>query len=176
MHLNRNVEAVSVKMVQELREKGAEVVIALSRLSRKENKRLAESVEGIHAILGGSSHEETPEPLFVRGPNGWETLLAESGAYGAFIGKLLLDVRNGRISRQGTSWNLLRVTPEAGSHKEVERIARTLEGRLNEALISTVGIFENNADGRSLTVRSGESSLGNFTPPPCGGGSIRTSR
>ena len=162
VHLNRNVEAVSVKMVQELREKGAEVVIALSRLSKKENKRLAESVEGIHAILGGSSHEETPEPLFVRGPNGWETLLAESGAYGAFIGKLLLDVRNGRISRQGTSWNLLRVTPEAGSHKEVERIARTFEGRLNEALISTVGIFENSVDGRSLSVRSGESPLGNF--------------
>lgn len=162
VHLHRNVEAVSAKMVHELGEKGAGVVIALSRLSREENKRLAASVEGIHAILGGSSHEETPEPLFVRGPNGWETLLAESGAYGAFIGKLLLDVTNGRISRQGTTWNLLRVTPEAGSHQEVERIARTFEGRLNEALITTVGIFENSADGRSFTVRTGESPLGNF--------------
>ena len=162
VHLNKNIQTVSLRMISELREKGAEVVIVLSRLSREENRRLAESVEGIHAILGGSSHEETPEPLFVRGPNGWETLLAESGAYGAFIGKLLLDVRNGRISRQGTSWNLLQVTPEAGSHQEVERIARTFEGRLNEALISTVGIFENYADGRALTVRSGESPLGNF--------------
>jgi 5''-nucleotidase/2'',3''-cyclic phosphodiesterase and related esterases len=131
VHLNKNIQTVSLRMISELREKGAEVVIVLSRLSREENRRLAESVEGIHAILGGSSHEETPEPLFVRGPNGWETLLAESGAYGAFIGKLLLDVWNGRISRQGTSWNLLQVTPEAGSHQEVDRIARTFEGRLN---------------------------------------------
>ncbi|MDD3515528.1 MAG: bifunctional UDP-sugar hydrolase/5'-nucleotidase [Synergistaceae bacterium] len=162
VHLNRNIRTMSLRMAGELREKGAEVVIALSRLSREENKHLAESVEGIHAILGGSSHEESPEPLFIRGPNGWETLLAESGAYGAFVGKLTLDVRNGRISRQGTTWSLLRVTPEAGSHQEVERIARTFEERLNEALISTVGIFENYADGRALTVRSGESPLGNF--------------
>jgi len=162
VHLNRNVEAVSAKMVHELREKGAGAIIALSRLSREQNIHLAESVEGIHAILGGSSHEETPEPLFVRGRNGWETLLAESGSGCAFVGKLFLTVSDGKLSRQGTSWELLRVTPERGNHPEVELIARSYENKLNEALLSAVGIFENTADGRSSTLRTAENPLGNF--------------
>ena len=162
VHIDRNLEDVSVKMIRELREKGAEAIIALSRLTREENANLASSVEGIHAILGGSSNEETPNALFVQGPNGWETLLAESGAYGAFIGKLALTISEGRTDREKTSWKLLRVTPQSGRHPEVERIASSFENRLNEALISTVGIFENYVDGRSSTVRGGESSLGNF--------------
>lgn len=162
VHLDKDEAAVSAQMVRELREEGAEIIVALSRLSKKENEELASSVEGIHAILGGSSNVETAEPLFVKNPGGHYTLLAEAGVYGAFVGKLYLAAEGGKLKREGSSWELIRVTPAWGSHKEVERIARSFEDRLNEATLSTVGAFENSADGRAATLRTAENSLGSF--------------
>lgn len=162
VHLDKDEEAVSARMVRELREEGAEIIVALSRLSKKENEELASSVEGIHAILGGSSNVETAEPVFVKNPDGHYTLLAEAGAYGAFVGKLSLASKDGRLVRECSSWELIRVTPAWGSHKKVEEITRSFENKLNEAMLSRVGTFENSADGRSAALRTGEAPLGNF--------------
>jgi 5'-nucleotidase/UDP-sugar diphosphatase len=162
VHLDKDCAAVSAQMVRELREEGAEIIVALSRLSKNENEELASFVEGIHAILGGSSNVETVEPLFVKNPGGHYTLLAEAGVYGAFVGKLHLTVEGGKLKREGSSWELIRVTPAWGSHREVEQIARSFEDRLNEATLSTVGVFENSADGRAATLRTAENPLGSF--------------
>ena len=162
VHLEKDMEKIAREMVQTLLAKGAEVIVAVSSLSKEGNIALASSVEGIHAILGDFSHEEMAEGLFISGPHHWETFYAESGAYSTFIGKLLLAVENGKVSREETSWELLRVTPEAGSNPEVEKIAFLFEQKLNEALLSTLGTFEMPADGRAKSVRTGESPLGNF--------------
>ena len=162
VHVDKDIHSVSARMVRELRKDGAEIIVALSRLSRKENEELASSVEGIHAVLGGSSSLETAEPLFVTNPGGYCTLLAEAGDYGAFIGRLSLATDGGRLVRESSSWGLIRVTPAWGTHREVERITRLFESRLNEAMLSPVGTFENPADARKSTLRTGENPLGSF--------------
>ena len=163
VHLESDVANVSRKMVRELHERGAEIIIALSRLCEEKNMALASSVEGIHAILGGYSHDKVGEDLFVTGPKGWKTLIAKAGAYGTFVGKLVVVAdERGALKGQDTSWELLKVTPDVGSHREVEEIAHAFEERLNEALLATIGFFENQADGRADSLRGDENALANF--------------
>lgn len=162
VRLDKYITPLAARMVHELKEQGAEVIVALSRLSKEENCRLASSVEGIHGLLGSSDLEESLEATFVRGPEGGETILAVAGGYGVFLGRLSLTVEGGRLVREKTSWELLRVGPEEGVQADVERIALDFENKLNEALLSPVGFFENPADATKRTSREGENPLGNF--------------
>lgn len=162
VHIDNDLNSVSARMVKELREEGAEIIVALSRLTSEENWELAASAEGINAILGGSSNSETAEPVFAEGPGGSCVMLAEAGDYGAFVGKVSLSAEDGKLIRDASSWELIRVTPAWGAHEKVEQITRSFENRLNEAMLSIVGHFENPADGRTVTLRTRENPLGSF--------------
>ena len=162
VRLNNHVASLAAKMVGELRELGAEVIVVLSRLTSEQNCQLASSVEGIHALLGNSDMDESEAPSFVKGPEGGTALLASAGGYGVFLGKLSLTVENHKLVRDKTTWELLRVRPGEGAHDGVEKIALEAENRLNETLLSPVGFFQNPADATKKTSRTGESPLGNF--------------
>ncbi len=153
---------ISEKMVAGLREEGADAILLLSRLSDEENEALAAGVEGIHAILGGSSHNELHETRIVEGPNGWKTALGRAGAYCAFVGRLRLAVKDGKLDEQETEWSLLRVTPRARTDGDVLALALEYERKLNEAMLFTIGTFSDAADARAQTVRARESALGNL--------------
>ncbi|MDI9370701.1 MAG: bifunctional UDP-sugar hydrolase/5'-nucleotidase [Synergistota bacterium] len=160
--LDDDIHRVTASMVDELGRNGAEVILALSRLQREDNSKLASSVDGIHAILGSSSHKEAPEPSFVKNPGGWDTVLADVGDYLAFVGRLDLTVRQGKLSRNDVSWRLLGVTPQAGVHEGVQKIALEYERRLNEAFLIPMAVFDNPVDGKNVSLRSGENALGNL--------------
>ncbi len=160
--VNAALREVSEKTVAELRNEGADAILLLSRLSDEENEALAAEVEGIHAILGGSSHNELHETRIVEGPNGWKTVLGYSGAYCAFVGRLQLAVKSGKLDEKETEWSLLRVTPRARTDADVLAIALEYERKLNEAMLFTIGTFSDAADARAQTVRAKESALGNL--------------
>lgn len=160
--VNAALRDVAEKMVAELREEGADAILLLSRLSDEENEALAAEVEGIHAILGGSSHNELHETHIVEGPNGWKTVLGRAGAYCSFVGRLQLALQDGKLDEQETEWSLLRVTPRAQTDSDVLAIALEYERKLNEAMLFTIGIFSDTADARVQTVRVKESALGNL--------------
>ena len=50
-----DTEGIAREMVADLRAQGADVIVMLSNLSEGENRHLAESVPGIHAIVGRAS-------------------------------------------------------------------------------------------------------------------------
>lgn len=160
--VDAGLREVSEKTIEELRREGADIVILLSRLSDEENEALARTVEGIHAVLGGSSHVELHETHLVEGPNGWKTAIGRAGAYCAFVGRLRLSVKNGRLREDETEWSLLRVTPRTEPDDGVTAIALEYERRLNEAMLFTIGSFSDSADARAQTVRTRESALGNL--------------
>ncbi len=163
VHLDRDLEHVASSAVRQLRDRGAHIIVALSRLPEQDNIELASRVKGIHAILGSSSHEKMDDYLMVEGPERWATLLAETEAYGTFVGRLdLATDAEGRVSEEGTRWTLLPATPEAvGPHKEVQAIAQAFEDKLNRALLVTLGFSENYADARTTSLRSDENGLAN---------------
>jgi sulfur-oxidizing protein SoxB len=85
------------KLVDEVRAKGAQVVVLLSHNGMDIDLKLAGRVRGIDAILGGHTHDGMPAPTAV--PNGaGRTLVTNAGANGKFLAVLDLEVKGGRVA------------------------------------------------------------------------------
>ncbi len=80
------------EMVDEVRAKGAELVVCLSHNGFDVDKKMAGRVKGIDVILTGHTHDALPEPVLVG-----ETVLIASGSNGKFVSRVDLDVRDGRM-------------------------------------------------------------------------------
>jgi sulfur-oxidizing protein SoxB len=79
-------------MVDEVRAKGAQVVVALSHNGFDVDKKMASIVSGIDVILSGHTHDALPEPVQVG-----NTFIFPSGSNGKFVTRVDLDVRDGRM-------------------------------------------------------------------------------
>lgn len=69
--------------VEELGQKGADLIIALTHSGVREDRMLAQNVPGIDIIVGGHSHTELEEPLQVG-----ETIIVQAGALLSHLGVL----------------------------------------------------------------------------------------
>ncbi|QIM50903.1 thiosulfohydrolase SoxB [Hydrogenophaga crocea] len=92
------------KMVDEVRGKGAQVVVLLSHNGMDVDLKLASRVRGIDAILGGHTHDGMPQPTVVKNAGG-QTLVTNAGSNTKFLGVLDFDVRGGQV--QGYRYKLL---------------------------------------------------------------------
>ncbi|WP_296763808.1 thiosulfohydrolase SoxB [Sediminimonas sp.] len=79
-------------IVDEVRGKGAELVVCLSHNGFDVDKKMAAKVNGIDVILTGHTHDALPEPVLVG-----DTILIASGSNGKFVSRVDLDVRDGRM-------------------------------------------------------------------------------
>ncbi len=80
------------EMVDEVRAKGAELVVCLSHNGFDVDKKMAGVVKGIDVILSGHTHDALPEPALVG-----ETIIIASGSNGKFVSRVDLDVRDGKM-------------------------------------------------------------------------------
>ena len=90
-------ESEMQKVVDEVRGKGAAVVILLSHNGMDVDLKLASRVTGIDAILGGHTHDGVPAPITVKNSAG-QTIVTNAGSNGKFLGVLDFDVKNGKIA------------------------------------------------------------------------------
>ena len=81
------------EMVDEVRAKGAAVVVLLSHNGMDVDLKMASRVTGIDIIFGGHTHDGIPSPIKVSNRNG-KTLVVNSGSNGKFLSVMDLDVRN----------------------------------------------------------------------------------
>lgn len=84
------------KQVDEVRSKGAQVVVVLSHNGMDVDIKMASRVRGIDAILGGHTHDGMPAPTVVKNPGG-QTLVTNAGSNGKFLAVLDFDVRGGKV-------------------------------------------------------------------------------
>ncbi|MFT5272505.1 MAG: sulfur-oxidizing protein SoxB [bacterium] len=80
------------QMVNEVRAKGAELVVCLSHNGFDVDKQMAGKVTGIDVIQSGHTHDALPEPVVVG-----ETIIVASGSNGKFVSRVDLDVRQGKV-------------------------------------------------------------------------------
>jgi S-sulfosulfanyl-L-cysteine sulfohydrolase len=80
------------EMVDEVRAKGAELVVCLSHNGFDVDKKMATRVTGLDVILAGHTHDALPEPVVIG-----DTVIIASGSNGKFVSRVDLDVRNGRL-------------------------------------------------------------------------------
>ncbi len=84
------------KVVDEARAKGAQVIVVLSHNGMDVDLKMATRVSGVHAILGGHTHDGVPAPVIVKNRGG-QTLVTNAGSNTKFLGVLDFDVRDGRV-------------------------------------------------------------------------------
>jgi sulfur-oxidizing protein SoxB len=84
------------KMVDEVRAKGAQVVVVLSHNGMDVDLKMASRVRGIDAIFGGHTHDAVPVAVPVVNPGG-KTLVTNAGSNGKFLAVMDFDVKGGRV-------------------------------------------------------------------------------
>jgi len=127
------------KLVDEVRAKGAQVVVLLSHNGMDVDLKLAGRVDGLDAILGGHTHDGMPAPVRVG-----RTLVTNGGASGKFLGVLDLEVKGGAVT--DFRYRLLPVfsnllPPDAAMAKYIEGVRAPYLARLGEKLAVTEGLL-----------------------------------
>ncbi|MGK2899329.1 MAG: thiosulfohydrolase SoxB [Burkholderiaceae bacterium] len=85
------------KMVDEVRAKGAKVVVVLSHNGMDVDLKMASRVRGIDAIFGGHTHDGVPVAVPVANAGG-KTLVTNAGSNGKFLAVMDFDVRDGKVA------------------------------------------------------------------------------
>jgi S-sulfosulfanyl-L-cysteine sulfohydrolase len=73
-------------------EEGAELVIVLSHLGFPQDAKLAAEVAGIDILVSGHTHNRMAKAIEVNG-----AIIFQSGCHGSFIGRLDVEVEQGRV-------------------------------------------------------------------------------
>ncbi len=84
-------------MVDEVRAKGAQVVLVLSHNGMDVDLKMASRVRGIDAIMGGHTHDGMPVASVVANAGG-KTIVTNAGSNGKFLAVLDLDIRQQRVA------------------------------------------------------------------------------
>ena len=135
-------EAMQV-MVDEVRKKGAQLVVVLSHNGMDVDLKMASRVRGIDAILGGHTHDGVPVPVLVANGGG-KTLVTNAGSNGKFLGVLDFDVKGGKVIDY--RYHLLPVfanqlQADPAMADLIRRIRAPYESKLAEKLAVTDGLL-----------------------------------
>jgi len=125
--------------IDEVREKGAKVVVLLSHNGIDVDLKLAGRVRGLDAILGGHTHDAMPLAIAVG-----KTLVTNAGSNGKFLGVLDLQAGTGGVT--GYQYRLLPVFSRLlDADKEmasyIESVRAPFRARLEETLAVTEGLL-----------------------------------
>jgi len=85
------------KTVDEVRAKGAQVVVVLSHNGMDVDLKMASRVRGIDAIFGGHTHDGVPVAVPVANAGG-KTLVTNAGSNTKFLGVMDFDVKAGKVA------------------------------------------------------------------------------
>ncbi|MFY9611811.1 MAG: 5'-nucleotidase C-terminal domain-containing protein [Blastocatellia bacterium] len=161
---------VGKQLSRELRRRGADLIIALTHLPMREDKRLAAEAD-IDLIVGGHEHELL-ESVAGRTP------ITKMGSDARNLGRIDLNVvrvttrrprpsRN-RVSRrprfrlESADFQAIPVTDTIRDDPTVAAVIAEYEKQLNSSLGEVIGRTSVVLEARASVIRRGESNLGNF--------------
>ncbi|HQZ04389.1 MAG: thiosulfohydrolase SoxB [Rhodoferax sp.] len=131
------------KMVDEVRAKGAQVVVVLSHNGMDVDLQMAARVRGIDAIFGGHTHDGVPVAVPVNNAGG-KTLVTNAGSNGKFLGVMDFDVKGGKVA--DFRYRLLpifanQLQADPAMDALITRVRQPYEARLAEKLAVTDGLL-----------------------------------
>ena len=129
--------------VDEVRAKGAKVVVLLSHNGMDVDLKMASRVRGIDAIFGGHTHDGVPVAVPVANPGG-KTLVTNAGSNGKFLGVMDFEVKGSgvvdfRYRLLPVFANQIKADPEMAAL--IARVRQPFESRLAEKLAITDGLL-----------------------------------
>ena len=120
--------AAAKRMVEELRKKGATVIVLLSQLGKVESEDLVTAVDGIDAVVVGRN-----SPMLQKGRLIKTTVACYGGEQGQYLGRTILTLDPARKATGGDNEVFL-LGPEVGEKAEIAQIVKAFEDGFNEKL------------------------------------------
>ncbi len=121
------------KFVDEVKSKGADIVVLLSHDGFTVDQALAKMVKGIDIILSGHTHDPAPKPIIIN-----NTIIVIAGSHGKYLGRLDLEVKNKKITNFA-----YKLYPVASNFikpdKEVEDLVNKLYEPYDKQLSEVIG-------------------------------------
>ena len=153
--VGNNVE-VATNAVRTLREKEAQVIIAVTHLGVEEDFRLAQAVPGIDIIFGGHSHDYIPKVLKTEG-----TLIVNGGEKGSALVRLDVTTdEHGRLDLKTPRFELIPIDESITPDPSIENILADYIALFPDAIV--LGQTNVDWDLRKETIRGGESPVANL--------------
>jgi len=125
--------------VNAAREQGAEVVVLLSHNGFDVDQKIAKELEGIDVILTGHTHDAVPKAIEIE-----NTLVLSSGSHGKYLGRVDLDVRNGKVVDHNSTLIPVFadvVEPDAEMTALISKVRKPYESELSRELATTDGLL-----------------------------------
>ena len=131
------------KTINEVKSKGAKVVVLLSHNGMDVDLKMASRVTGLDAIMGGHTHDGVPIPVKVKNSGGI-TLVTNAGSNSKFLGVLDFDVKGGKPV--DFRYKLLpifssMIPADPAMNKLIAKVRAPYETKLNEKLATTDGLL-----------------------------------
>lgn len=151
---------VGARLSRRLRRQGADIIIALTHLPMRDDKRLAAAGD-LDIIIGGHEHD------FLQALVG-RTLILKQGSDARNLGRIDLTLARtghgtrGKFRIQSFDFVPLPVTDAVKDDADTATVVAGYEQQLNASLGEVLGKTSVMLDARSSTVRFKESNLGNF--------------
>lgn len=150
------------EQVAELKEEGADVIVALVHLgldaaSVERSDVLAEKVDGIDLIVDGHSHSVLPEGKVVN-----DTLITQAGEHLKNIGEVTINVKNGEIVSKTAQLHPYEELKDLKANEDILKAIEKVEETNKPFLERVVGKTDVELDGVRENVRAGETNLGNL--------------
>ncbi len=112
-----------------------DVVIVLAHLGLSQQISLANHshTEGVDYVFGGDTHERVRKPIQCK-----YAKVVEPGAFGSFIGRLDIDVKDGKVT--GERYDLLEVDPKKyKANPVVQRLVEQIEAPFKASMERVLG-------------------------------------
>ena len=122
--------------IKRLREKyGVELIIVLTHLGFPQDCQLASEVDGIDILLSGHTHNRTFEPTYING-----AAIIQSGCHASFVGRLDVEMENGKVSN--VSHDLVVLDESIEADAEMRKMVDDIYEPHREMLAEKVGETE----------------------------------
>lgn len=153
------------EQVKELKEKGADIIIALAHIGLDESSQvvstmIADSVDGIDVIIDGHSHSNLKDGLTTK--NG--TLIVSTGEYEKNLGKvaITLDSNSKSVNNKKASLITKVETLDIVADDVVSNKIKEIDAEQSEFLSKVVGNSKVHLEGARELSRTQETNLGNL--------------
>jgi len=147
---------VALHTIRELREHGAQLIVALTHIGLDEDVKLAREIPGIDIILGGHSHSYVEKPVRVGG-----TYVVPGGYGGTHLMRIDLTTDHaGRMDVESVRYAMLPINDGVASAADIDARLAVYRDSLPDAIV--LGTTEVPWDLSSEAVRCGESPVANL--------------
>jgi 2',3'-cyclic-nucleotide 2'-phosphodiesterase (5'-nucleotidase family) len=148
-----DTQELAGKLIQQLKSKGANLIIVLSHLGLSDDQKLAQEVDGIDLIIGGHSHTRLEA-----GEIHHDVLIAQTGALAKAVGRidLTIDSHTGEILTRTAQ--LLDIPEDIDMDPAVLAAIKNAEAEAQEVMAQPIGELTDGFDHAFFT----ECGIGNL--------------